>query len=571
MSSILRALSLLIAATALTSCVTSAAEDEASAYGAFLAARYANTNRDPHAAAAHYAEALDRLPGNAVLTDRAFITSVIAGDLDRASSLAADAVNDGDDSRLATLFLVSDLISRRRYDDALTLLDSAPEYGPFNAFFYGIMQQWALLGAGRADEALAAVDEMQAPGFLAAHLWLHKGMLFEAAGSPAAAEASYRSAVFTSTFRRLATEMYGSFLMRQNRRDDALALYDSYLAGDPGEASITAARAAAQQGRAQRLPGIPSLAARAVLGPTADLAAQADMDLTVIYMRMVQRLDPGLAPLHIALAGTLDRIGLHDLALSEYAAVPDGPFRLGAEIDRIVLMATLGRMQTAYDAARELSQRTREPEAILLHADMARIHRDCVEAVRLYEEAIRLNRERGRPEDWRYHYFRASCLVFESDWAGAETAYLEALEVSPNQPTVLNDLGYLWIERGERVEQAFEMVARAAEANPENGSFVDSLGWGYYQLGHYELAVQELERAAALSPGSATVNLHLGDAYWQTGRRLEAGFQWRRAADLDPTPQEAEAIRYRLDNGRPPQHTPEFAEAGIVSGEAQEP
>ncbi|WP_300545697.1 tetratricopeptide repeat protein [Maricaulis sp.] len=557
------ALPVLLPALALTSCVTPP-EEEASAYGAFLAARYAGVNRDAQGAAEYYVEALDRMPGNVVLTDRAFITSVIAGDLDRAADLAVGAAGAGDPSRLATLYHAADLISRQRYSGAIAVLDTGPEYGPYNAFFSDILQQWALMGAGRSDEALEAAGAMQAPGFLAPHLWLHKAMLFEADDQMEAAEAGYRSAVFTSTFRRLATDMYGAFLVRQNRRDEAIALYDTYLRDDRGESSIEAARRAAASGaRAPRRPGIAGLAARAVLGPTADLAAQADMDLTVVYMRMVQRLDPDLAPLHVVLAGTLDRIGLHDLALSEYAAVPEGPFRLGAEIDRIVLMATLGRMDAAYAAAENLAEQSGEPEALLLHADLARIHNRCETAVPLYERAIALNRSRGRPEDWRYEYFRASCLVTLDRWDDAEAAYLDALDIAPNQSTVLNDLGYLWIERGENIERAFDMVSRAAEMDPENGNVIDSLGWAYYQLGHYELAVQELERAAALNPGSATANLHLGDAYWQVGRRLEAGFQWRRAADLDPSAEQVVQIEYRLEHGRPPEHTPEMASVDV--------
>lgn len=571
MKTILRALPALLVATSLMSCATTTVEEERSAYGAFLAARYAGVNRDAQGAADYYIEALGRLPGNAVLTDRAFITSVIAGDLDRASDLAVEATLTGDPSRLATLYHVSDLISRRRYREALDVLDGAPEYGPYNAFFSGLLEQWALVGAGRAEEALEAVDEMRAPGFLASHLWLHKGMLFEAAGQPEAAEASYRSAVFTSTMPRLATELYGAFLIRAGRRADALALYDSYLENDPREPSIVALREQAGRNTYPRRLSIPQLAARSVFGPTAELSAQADMDLTIVYLRMVQRLDPDLTPVHMVLAETLDRVGLHDLALAEYAGVPDGPFRLSAEIDRIVLMATLGQMEAAYAAARDLAERTGEPEAILLHADMARIHRDCGTAVGLYRQAIDLNRELGRTDDWRYHYFLASCLTLEGDWRSAEAAYLDALEIAPNQPTVLNDLGYLWIERGERTDEAFEMVSRAAEANPDNGSFVDSLGWGHYQLGHYELAVQELERAAALSPDSATINLHLGDAYWQTGRVLEAGFQWRRAADLETTPEEAEGIEYRLTHGRPPEAGPEIVQAAVGADEASEP
>ena len=558
-------LPVLLASLALASCATSSAtnDEDVSAYGAFLAARYAGVNRDAQGAADYYAEALDRLPGNTVLTDRAFITAVIAGDLDEASQLAVAASQAGDPSRLATLYRVADLIADRRYGQALSVLDARPEYGPYNAFFADLLRQWALMGAGLQDEALQQATQAQAPGFLASHLWLHKAMLFETAGQMEAAEAGYRSAVFTSTFRRLSTEMYGGFLMRQNRRAEAVTLFETYLRDDPGEASILALLEQVNSGaRAPRLTAIPALAARAVLGPTSDLAAQADMDLTVIYMRMVQRLDPDLAPLHVVLAGTLDRIGLHDLALAEYAAVPDGPFRLGAEIDRIVLLARIGRMNAAYDAARALSQSSSEPEALLLHADMARIFSNCAEANDLYTRAIAINRQRGLPEDWRYQYFLASCHVALGDWQSAEAAYLEALDIAPNQPTVLNDLGYLWIERGEQIERAFEMVSTAARLDPDNGNVIDSLGWAHYQMGNYELAVNELERAAALNPGSPTANLHLGDAYWQVGRRLEAGFQWRRAADLNPSPAEVQEIEYRLEHGQPPVHTPQIASVG---------
>ena len=167
MTSILRAWPALLAATALTSCVTVPAEEETSAYGAFLAARYAGVNRDAAGAADYYLEALDRLPGNSVLADRAFITSVIAGDLDRASALAVSASEAGDPSRLATLFRASDRISRHDYRTALSVLDAAPDYGPYNTFFQDILRHWALMGAGRGDEALTEVlDGAKAVGEL---------------------------------------------------------------------------------------------------------------------------------------------------------------------------------------------------------------------------------------------------------------------------------------------------------------------------------------------------------------------------------------------------------------------
>ena len=560
MTSVTRTLFVLAAVTGLASCVSVTAEDEPSAYGAFLAARYAGVNRDAHGAADYYARALDLEPGNAVLTDRAFITAVIAGDLDEAAGLARQTLAAGDPSRLATLYSAADRIAARDYRETRTLIEQAPAFGPYNAFMSDLLEQWALAGSGRANEALALADETSAPGFLAGHLNLHRGMLAEFAGEYERADTAYRTAVYTSTHRGLAVDRYGEFLRRQGRREDALELYGHYLnesqgsvGGVPEYRLVTSALDAVEAG--QRAPGrlnVAELTARALYGPTADLASQADFDLSIAYLRMVQRLDPRFAPVRLQLGGSLQRIGLPELALEEYARVPEGLFKAPAELDRIALLSSLGETQRAYEEAVALDARSDALEATLVHAEMSRIRGDCAGALPLYGELIETSRARGVAPNWAYEYFRASCLVELDRWDEAEAAFLAALEIAPDQPTLLNDLGYLWIERDENVDEAFDMVVRAAELQPEDGNVIDSLGWAHYQLGNYEAAVIELERAAELDPGNVTANYHLGDAYWQVGRQLEAGFQWRRALDLDPRPDQREGLEYRLEHGHPP-------------------
>ena len=571
MTPLFRVMPLLLAATALSSCATGLGleEEATSPYGAFLAARYAGVNRDAQGAAIYYAEALDRLPGNAVLTDRAFITAVIAGEMSEASDLAAETVAAGDPSRLATLYLAADEIAGRRYRRAVDVLDASPDFGPFNAFVGDMLSHWALLGAGRADEAVARADETVAPGFLAPHFWLHKAMLLDAAGRVEAADEAYRSAVFATTFPRLATELYGEFLERNGRRDAARALYETQLINDPDEASILAALARVETGaRAPRPRSIPELAARSVLGPSASLAANADMDLTVIYLRMVQRLDPAYPPTRMTLGETLQRINLPEAALREYEAVGEGPFRLAAEVDRIWLLGRLSRIEDATNLARQLVAETGDYEARLILADLLRVQGGCSEAAGVYRAVIESKRAAGLPDDWRYHYYRAACLVETGNWPDAEAEYLAALELAPDESRILNDLGYLWIERGEHTDRAVAMIQDAARLDPDDGNVIDSLGWAHYQLGQYETAVLELERATELDPGNVAANLHLGDAYWQVGRRLEAGFQWRRALDLEPRDEQRMALEYRLEYGRPPVHEPLMADNSGVETEA---
>jgi tetratricopeptide (TPR) repeat protein len=555
MSSPVRILALLLAASALTSCASSTAppDDETSVYGAFLAARYAGVNRDVDGAAANYTRALGQAPGNATLADRAFITTLLSGDGEHAAQLAQTTVEAGDPSRLATLYVATDQIARRDYRAAIASLEAAPDYGPFNTLLRDLLLQWALMGDGQTVAAMDAANETLAPGFLSAHLWLHKAMLADIAGEMDAADAAYRTATYSSVFPRLATEMYGNFLERQGRIDDAWVLYESNREANPAEPFVNEALRRLEAGqRPQRRLSVPQMAARSLFGPASDLAGQADMDLSAIYLRMVQRLDPDYAPTRLTLAGTLERIGLPEAALVEYAAVVPGPFRFAADFDRIWLLGRLARTEQATLMARRLVDETGDIEARLLLADLLRVQGGCSEATGLYEAVIAERDMANEPGSWRHHYYAAACYLDADDWPSAERHYLDALALAPRESAILNDLGYFWIDRGERIDEAFEMILLAAELDPENGNVIDSLGWAHYRLENYEAAVEALERAAALVPGNATANYHLGDAYWQVGRELEAGFQWRRSLDLDPSPDQRDGLEYRIANGHPP-------------------
>jgi Flp pilus assembly protein TadD len=140
-------------------------------------------------------------------------------------------------------------------------------------------------------------------------------------------------------------------------------------------------------------------------------------------------------------------------------------------------------------------------------------------------------------------------LERSGQWTRAEADFEHALELEPDQPLVLNYLGYSWIEKHIKLPQAMRMVQRAAELRPNDGYIVDSLGWAYYQLGDYSNAAHALERAIELLPEDATINDHLGDAYWQVGRQAEARYQWRRALQFKPEADQVKTIDAKLDRG----------------------
>ena len=156
----------------------------------------------------------------------------------------------------------------------------------------------------------------------------------------------------------------------------------------------------------------------------------------------------------------------------------------------------------------------------------------------------------AKPEqpNWLIFYFRGICYERSKQWAKAEADLKKALELFPDQPHVLNYLGYSWVDQGINLDEGMRMIRRAVEQRPDDGYIVDSLGWAYYRLGNYEEAVKHLERAVELKPDDPTINDHLGDAYWQVGRTLEAQFQWAHARDLKPEPEDLAKIKEKLDD-----------------------
>jgi Flp pilus assembly protein TadD len=174
------------------------------------------------------------------------------------------------------------------------------------------------------------------------------------------------------------------------------------------------------------------------------------------------------------------------------------------------------------------------------------------ESVAAYTEAI----ARVRPPDqanWAMFFERGIAFERAGRWPDAEADFEHALVLAPDQPSVLNYLGYSWTERGENLVRARQMIERAATLRPNDGAILDSLGWIMLREGDVPGAVRNLERAVELEPEDATINGHLGDAYLAANRKLEATFQWRRALTLNPDPDESTRIAGRLrDAGETP-------------------
>jgi Flp pilus assembly protein TadD len=189
-------------------------------------------------------------------------------------------------------------------------------------------------------------------------------------------------------------------------------------------------------------------------------------------------------------------------------------------------------------------------DSLVTLGDLLRQEERFAEAEAAYSRAIARLPQVDR-RHWRLFYARGIAYERTKRWPQAEADLLKALELEPEQPFVLNYLGYSWVDQGLNLDRAQGMLHRAVELRPEDGFIVDSLGWAYFRLGENDKAVTYLERAVELEPGDPVINDHLGDAYWRAGRTREARFQWQRALTFKPEPDAVATIQQKLAEGLP--------------------
>lgn len=531
----------------------SAQADEAA--GAYLAARQARYDSDFTVAVEYLTRALVADPTNPDLLEATVTAMLALGQFDNALPIAERMEQSGLRSQIPQMVLLADQAKREDYEGVLVRIGNELGIGPLAD---GLIAAWATLGTGNMARALTQFDAVAEEPGLRSFAIYHKALALASVGDFESADAIYSGdSDGPMQVTRRGIISWAEVLSQLERNDEAIAVIDdTFGAGlDPQLQDLRDKLAAGETVSYTRIASAREGIAEVLYSLGRALIQETGPAYVLFYTRTAEHLDPTHIDAQLMTAQLLDELERFELATEAYRRVPrDHPAFHSAELGRAEALRQSGKLDTAVEVLENL--RTSHPDLALVHATAGDLYRqleDWDKAILAYDRAVELYAAQDNAQ-WFVFYARAIAHERKGDWPPAEADFRAALELNPEQPQVLNYLGYSLVEQKEKLDEALDMIERAVASEPNSGYIVDSLGWALYRLGRYDEAIIHMERAAELMPVDPVVNDHLGDVLWSVGRVIEARFQWKRALSFvdeeKPSPDvDPERMRRKLEVG----------------------
>ncbi|HWV21905.1 MAG TPA: tetratricopeptide repeat protein [Devosia sp.] len=521
-----------------------------SATGSYLAGRQALAELRTGEAARYFNEAAQSDWDNPVLVERSFIAFAANGQIGQSAQVAKRLKELVGQNELAELVIATEALKERRYSAAGSALETISQ-DTFTGITASILRAWALVGEKHYEEGDAILAKLGDTG-LEDFLVFHRALMAEIAGQKAKALEFAAKAFENEPYVARMVEVYARMLANDGRFDEAAEVIATFESQGLTHPLVTVVKQAVE---AKRRPGVFATnvqlgAAEMFHGIGVALSRDGSKDLALVFLRLGHYLDPNADVIGLAAGLLLDSEGQHDAANAIYDAVPaSSPMKPTAVVRVAQNLDAMGDRAEALRRLRNIvATRPDDLDAVSVLGDLLRYDEQYEAAAEAYTKALAITGGEA-PADWRFYYVRGIANERAKHWPQAEADFLKALDLNPDQPSVLNYLGYSWIDMDMNLDRALGMIEKAVEAQPQDGYVVDSLGWAFYKLGRIDEAVETLERAVMLRPNDAEINDHLGDAYWKAGRRLEAQFQWKVAKSVDEVGNVAERVGPKLIDG----------------------
>ncbi|MEP4196684.1 MAG: tetratricopeptide repeat protein [Aliishimia sp.] len=526
--------------------------------GSYLAGRQAEQQNDYAQAASYYTRALVRAPDNVDIMESLTLVNLMQGQFERALPVARTMESRGLTSQVGQMVITTDLARSGEFEALMNHIGQHEGVG-IGPLVDGLLLAWATLGSGDTAAAMTAFDSLSNQQGLRGFALYHKALAFALTGDFESAESIFiEDTDGLVQLTRRGAMARSEILSQLGRNADALATLEQAfgLASDPGISALREKLEAGEKVPFSHISSAQDGMAEVHYSIAAALVNEAQPDYTLLYARLAQSLRPDHSDALLLAAELLGQLDQQELAIEAFAAVSrDHVDYHAAELGRIGALRALDKPDAAIEALNNLAKT--HGHLAIVHSTLGDVYRgekNFAEATTAYDEALEQTPDTQIRGKWFLYYARAISHERRDMWEEAEADFRSALELEPEQPQVLNYLGYSLVEKQINLDEALDMIERAVAARPDSGYIIDSLGWVLYRIGRYEEAVQHMERAVELMPVDPVVTDHLGDVYWAVGREREAEFQWHRALSfVDPEETDGEAdpdrIRRKLEVG----------------------
>jgi len=499
------------------------ASPEGELFGNYLAGLYASHVDDAQSRAKYFTRAFRGDPSNAGLGRRAITSAVTAADFDLATKLARDVKKLGAGEPMSNAVLGAQDFKDDRLTSALSHFDI--ETADLTvSLMMKLMQAWAQQGSGDVDGARTTLKTL--PG--------------------------------GSYFSKFGLLQLGELELSEGNYDAAMTALEELDAqnADTMELEMVLAKARVLDAKGEKAAALKYIEDYSEENGTLTessfgffVKARA-FDVAEVFLRLATELDPGLDKARMWTGEILAYNKRDDEALLMLRSVPESsPYWVSSKLTESLFFSARERDEEALAVLENLD---RKQPSFVTRGALGRaylIKEDYEKALPFYQALIASLTEEEIKADPTNLFLRGVAYTETENWDAAKADFQRVLSYDPDHSDALNYLGYTWVDRGENLTEAFEMIRRALELEPNSGAITDSLGWAHYKLGEYDKARLLLEDAVVLSPSSATIIDHLGDVYYKLGRKREAGYQWERALDYDPTEKERRNIRAKLKGG----------------------
>jgi tetratricopeptide (TPR) repeat protein len=522
--------------------------------GNYLAGRHAQASRDMPGASKYLGKALSLSPGTPDLMRRTFIMMASEGRIREASELAVKLIATKTKTPVAHLTIIVEEMQKDRFEAASQKINTLPD-GGLNGYMAPLLSAWTSLALGKtADQATAELKPLLKDGSKALH-YLHKAIILDFKGDHQAAEKAYLDEIREQGGVSLrVVELLGNLYERTGKADKALALYKNFGKSNPRSPVVRQSLKRLSSGVLPK-PLITTAKqgmAEAFLDLATTLSQQNARETGLIFARMGLYLRPNFPVMQILLGNILQADEQFENANSVYRGIdPVSPYSWPA---RLRVAENMDDLEQTEDAVKTLNAMAEEQpslaDPLIRLGDILRSRERFDEAVSAYDRAIK-RVGNLQSHHWSLLYARGIVLERSRKWDRAEADFLKALEFDPDQPFVLNYLGYSWIDQGKNLSEGKKMIQKAVKLRPNDGYIVDSLGWAHFRLGEFSDSVKEMERAVELRPEDPVLNDHFGDSLWRVGRKVEARYQWQRVLTLDPDDGLRTQVKGKLNDGLP--------------------